>query len=139
MNLGEDAGGPGLEIADNEGFSTILGRRDVVVGTGQKERKPAASVLLLGKGRKVLWSAPYRHAPAVTKCLRQRQERVSEEVKEIAWKAQHRLHSRYRKLTARCKNSGKVVTAMGRELLGFIWAIGVHVEAKERKALGQAA
>lgn len=81
----------------------------------------------------------YRHAPAVTKCLRQRQERVSEEVKEIAWKAQHRLHSRYRKLTARGKNSGKVVTAMGRELLGFIWAIGVHVEAKQRKALGQAA
>jgi transposase len=81
----------------------------------------------------------YRHAPAVTKCLRQRQERVSEEVKEIAWKAQHRLHSRYRKLTSRGKNTGKVVTAMGRELLGFIWAIGVHVEAKQRKALGQAA
>jgi hypothetical protein len=58
VNLGEDAGGPGLEIADNEGFSTILGRRDMVVGTGHKERKPAASVLLLGKGRKVLWSAP---------------------------------------------------------------------------------
>jgi len=32
----------------------------------------------------------YRHAPAVTTCLRKRQERVSEEVKEIAWKAQHR-------------------------------------------------
>jgi transposase len=68
----------------------------------------------------------YRHAPAVTKCLGQRQKRVSEEIKEIAWKAQHRLHSRYRKLTARGKNSGKVVTAMGRELLGFIWAIGVN-------------
>jgi hypothetical protein len=81
----------------------------------------------------------YRHAPAVTKCLRQRQEKVSEEIKEIAWKAQHRLHSRYRKLTARGKNSGKVVTAMGRELLGFIWAIGVKVEAGQRKALGQAA
>ena len=58
MNLGEDAGGPGLEISDNEGFSTILGRREVVLGVGLKERKPAASVLLLGKGRKVLWSAP---------------------------------------------------------------------------------
>ena len=45
----------------------------------------------------------YRHAPAVTTCLRNRQERVSEEVKEIAWKAQHRLHGRYRKLTARDK------------------------------------
>lgn len=58
MNFGEAAGGPGLEITDNEGFSTILGRSDMVVGTGPKERKPAASVLLLGKGRNVLWSAP---------------------------------------------------------------------------------
>jgi hypothetical protein len=55
------------------------------------------------------WS--YRHAPAVTQCLRKRQERVSEEVKEISWKAQHRLHGRYRKLAARGKNIGKVITA----------------------------
>ncbi len=58
VNLGEGAGGPGLEIADNEGFSAVLGRRDVVVGTGPKERKPAASLSLLGKDRRVLWSAP---------------------------------------------------------------------------------
>jgi hypothetical protein len=78
----------------------------------------------------------YRHAPAVTACLRKRQQRVSEEVKEIAWKAQHRLHGRYRKLAARGKNTGKVITAVGRD---FIWAIGVKVEAEQRKALGQAA
>lgn len=58
VNLGEDGGGPGLEISDNEGFSTVLGRREVVVGADQKERKPAASLLLLGKNRRVLWSAP---------------------------------------------------------------------------------
>ncbi len=81
----------------------------------------------------------YRHAPAVTPSLRKRQERVSEEVKEIAWKAQHRLHGRYRKLTARGKNTGKVITAVGRELLGFICAIGVKVEAEQRKAWSQAA
>jgi isochorismate hydrolase len=33
----------------------------------------------------------------------------------------------------------KVITAVGRELLGFIWAIGVKVEAEQRKALRQAA
>jgi len=58
VNLGEDAGGPGLEITDNEGFSTVLGRREMVLGAGRKERKPAASLLLLGKNQKVLWSAP---------------------------------------------------------------------------------
>jgi hypothetical protein len=49
-------------------------------------------------------------------------------VKEIAWKAQHRLHRRYRRLAERGMPHQKVVTAVGRELLGFIWAVGVHVE-----------
>src|ERR1700682_1565882 len=58
VNLCEDAGRPRLEVGDHEGFSTVLGRRDVVGGTRPKERKPAASVLLLGKDHKVIWSAP---------------------------------------------------------------------------------
>jgi transposase len=72
----------------------------------------------------------YRHRPAVGATLRKRQATVSAEVKEIAWKAQHRLHGRYRALTARGKCRQQVVTAIGRELLGFIWAIGVHVESQ---------
>jgi transposase len=71
----------------------------------------------------------YRHRPAVGPTLRKRQAPVSPEVKEIAWKAQHRLHARYRALTARGKCRQQAVTAIGRELLGFIWAIGVHVES----------
>lgn len=74
----------------------------------------------------------YRHRPNVGAALRQRQELVSEEVREIAWKAQHRLYTRYRKLMARGKDKGKVITAIGRELLGFIWAIGVKVEAAQK-------
>jgi transposase len=70
----------------------------------------------------------YRHRPAVGPALRKRQETVSEEIKEIAWKAQQRLHERYRKLLAKGKSKGVVVTAVGRELLGFIWAIGIQVE-----------
>jgi hypothetical protein len=56
-------------------------------------------------------------------------------VKAIAWKAQHRLHARYGRLTAKGKCKEQVVTAVGRELLGFIWAIGVHVEATRRQTL----
>ncbi len=37
----------------------------------------------------------------------------------------------YRALTARGKTPQHAATAVGRELLGFIWAIGVHVEARE--------
>jgi transposase len=81
----------------------------------------------------------YRHPPNIGGALRKRHEVVSEEVREIAWKAQHRLHTRYRKLTARGKNKGKVVTAIGRELLGFIWAIGVKIEATQKEILRRAA
>jgi hypothetical protein len=75
----------------------------------------------------------YRHRPNVGGVLRKRQEKVSEEIREIAWKAQHRLHTRYRKLMARGKEKGKVLTAMGRELLGFIWAIGIKAEAAQKE------
>ena len=68
--------------------------------------------------------------------LRKRQEGLSEEVKEIAWKAQHRLSSRYRRLLARGKSPQKVATAIGRELLGFVWAIGMQV-AKEQPGYTQ--
>jgi len=72
------------------------------------------------------WS--YRHRPSIGAGLAARQQNSSAAVKEIAWKAQHRPHARYSKLLAKGKTKQKVVTAVGRELLGFIWAIGVHVE-----------
>jgi transposase len=74
----------------------------------------------------------YRYRPAVGAMLRKRQAGASEEVRAIAWKAQHRLHARYRHLTARGKCKQETVTAVGRELLGFIWAIGVNVESQNR-------
>ena len=70
----------------------------------------------------------YRHAPAVTASLRKRQVGQSAEVIAIAWKAQHRLHGRFRRLLGRGKPPQQVVTAVARELLGFIWAIGVTIE-----------
>src|SRR5499427_5911962 len=65
--------------------------------------------------------------------LLKRQVGLSPEVREIAWKAQNRLHLRYRKFLARGKNKPQIVTAVGRELLGFIWAIGVKVEAEQQR------
>lgn len=82
--------------------------------------------------RRVLVEAAwaYRHRPAVGAALQKRQATTSAEVKEIAWKAQHRLHARYRALTARGKGKPQAITALARELLGFIWAIGVQEEAR---------
>ena len=80
------------------------------------------------------WS--YRLRPGVGPALRKRQEDVPEELKAIAWKAQNRLHKRYSRLAAAGKDQRKIITAVGRELLGFIWAIGTKAEAaaRQRKA-----
>ena len=64
---------------------------------------------------------------------------MSPEVTAIAWKAQHRVHARDRHVLARGKCKQEVVTAVGRELLGFIWAIGVQVEATKRAEQSAAA
>jgi transposase len=72
------------------------------------------------------WS--YRHRPAIGPGLRKRQQGVSEPIEEIAWKAQVRLSRRYARLAAAGKDQRKIVTAVARELLGFIWAIGVKAE-----------
>ena len=73
------------------------------------------------------WS--YRLRPGIGPALRKPQESVAEEIKEIAWKAQHRLHKRYYRLATAGKDQRKIITAVGRELLGFIWAIGIRAEA----------
>lgn len=67
----------------------------------------------------------YQHRPNVTGFLLRRQKNLalSDEVKKIAWKSQQRLHKRYKTFAARGKNKNQIVTALGRELLGFIWAI----------------
>jgi transposase len=79
------------------------------------------------------WS--YRLRPGVGPALRKRQEGVPEEIKEVAWKAQHRLHKRYMKLSAAGKDQRKIITAVGRELLGFIWAIGTKAEVAARQQM----
>jgi transposase len=74
----------------------------------------------------------YQHRPNVQGRVLRRQKSLalSEEATRIAWKAQQRLHKRFTALTARGKNNSVIVTALARELLGFMWAIAVYTEAK---------
>jgi hypothetical protein len=48
-------------------------------------------------------------------------------IREIAWKAQLRLYTRYRKLARSGKPANVVTAAIARELAGFIWAIARRV------------
>ena len=64
-------------------------------------------------------------------------------VTEAAWNAQTRLHQRYKHLTGvGRKKSPVAAAALGRELAGFVWAIGRMVKphpAKPAAAQGKAA
>ena len=79
--------------------------------------------------RRVLVEAAwhYRLKPKVSAAMQQRQQHQPKPVRLIAWKAQQRLHKRYQKLMVR-KKSVVAVTALARELVGFVWAIACHVK-----------
>ena len=55
---------------------------------------------------------------------------LPEPISAVAWKAQVRLSRRYHHLIAAGKAAPKVITAIARELVGFIWAIARMVEPK---------
>lgn len=71
----------------------------------------------------------FRHPARRTAHLRRRLEKQSAEVQALAWKAQVRLCGRYRKLIARGKQYNKVITAIARELIAFLWATARLVSA----------
>ena len=87
------------------------------------------------------WS--YQYHPSVNLRMQRCQDEIKieliAEVKEIAWKAQRRLCGKYRALLNTGKPKQVAVTAVGRELLGFVWAIAVYVERKQAKQIGNAA
>jgi len=73
------------------------------------------------------WHA--RHKPWLSSRLKEVIPTLPADVSAIAWKAQERLHRKFTKLTFLRKPAGKVATAVARELVGFVWAIGYKVEA----------
>jgi transposase len=101
--------------------------------TGASVRRGAITKAGNAHLRRILGEAAwaYQSRPSMSADLRKRQQGLSEEVKELAWKAQHRLCSRYRRLIAKGKQPQKVTIALARELLGFIWAIGMQIEKEQ--------
>jgi len=69
----------------------------------------------------------YQGVPRLGRQMLYRQEALPKTICAIAWKAQLRLTSRFRRLVARGKAKPKVATAIARELTGFIWAIAREV------------
>jgi transposase len=97
--------------------------------SGQKRRLGAITKTGNSHARRMLIEAAwnYRFPARISLRLQKRQEQQPAAVREIAWRAQLRLHYRYRRLTARALQPNKVCVAIARELVGFIWSIGQQV------------
>jgi len=104
--------------------------------SGDSKRRGAITKTGNAHLRRVVGEAAwhYRHRPRVIGQLRKRQQGLSTETVDIAWKAQERLHQRYIRLAIRGKNKNKAITAVGREMLGFMWDIAVRVERAHQDA-----
>lgn len=112
------------------GYSGLVPSEHSSGGPG-KARRGAITKTGNGRLRKILIEAAwaYRHLPRVGVVLRRRQAGQPQTVVDIGWKAQQRLHARFARLSAKGKPHNVAITAVARELLGFIWAIGTQVEA----------
>ena len=64
----------------------------------------------------------YRHHPFVSAAVRLRQRGAPATAITTAWTAQQRLHRRYVRFAMRGKRQQHIVTAIARELTGFVWA-----------------
>jgi transposase len=92
--------------------------------SGARSRRGGITKAGNGHVRRILIEAAWhcRHRPNVGVILRRRQRGQDPAVIAHAWRAQRRLYGRFHKLSARMLRT-KAVTAVARELVGFLWAV----------------
>lgn len=99
--------------------------------SGQKRRQGAITKTGNEACRRAIIEAAwqYRLPARVTPHIRARHHGQPPAVIQIAWQAQTRLCQRYQALIRHRKKTVVVVTAIGRELVGFLWAIAREIHA----------
>ena len=92
--------------------------------SGPRERRGPITKAGNSHARALLTEAAWnnRHRPAATLLLQRRRQGQPPAVVAIAVKAQHRLARKFRRLDAR-KHRHVAITAVARELCGFVWAV----------------
>lgn len=112
----------------------FFGLTSCEASTGDKRKLGGITKCGNGACRRALVEAAhhYRLTPKVSEALQKRQEQQSREVRAISFKAQQRLYARHKVLTGHRKKACVVVTALARELCGFVWAIVCQVSAPEK-------
>jgi transposase len=71
----------------------------------------------------------YRYRPNIGPVLARRQRGQHPDILGVSWRAQTRLNDRYRHLLHHRKDVRKVITAVARELVGFVWEVLQYVPA----------
>ena len=98
--------------------------------TGDRRRQGALTKAGNAHARRILvecaWA--YRFPARQTARIQRRAEQTPAAVQAIAWHAQKRLCGRFRRLRARGLSTPKTVTAIARELCGFLWAVVYEVQ-----------
>ena len=115
----------GIERFDSpRALAAYLGLVPTLYASGESAHRGKITKTGNGHIRRALVQAcwGYRHRAAVGPRLRARREGQPERVITIADEAQRRLTARYRRLIERRKTPNKVVIAIARELVGFLWA-----------------
>jgi len=107
-------------------FMAYIGLVPSEDSTGKRRRQGAITRCGNAHLRRILVEAAwhYRHLPLMSKELRRRNQGLAEGVRRIAWEAQKRLNKRLYHLIHAGKSTPKAITAVARELAGFIWAVG---------------
>jgi transposase len=108
-------------------FMAFVGLVPSERSSGSKQRRGGITKTGNGHVRRLLIQAAwhYRRPPRLRSLIMRR--RWAEQPPKIvahAQKAQERLHRRFARFSARGKPSQLAVTAVARELAGFVWAIG---------------
>ena len=103
--------------------------------TGDRVRRFGITKAGNGRARKALIESAwcYRFPARIGSAKLTRVEAAPQAARRIAWKAQTRLTARYRALMRRGKPKTVAVTAVARELAGFIWAM--HRSLADEKAI----
>jgi transposase len=93
--------------------------------SGDRQARGALTKTGNTHARRILVEAAwhYRHRPSLRGRLARRSHGQPAEVVHHAWRAQQRLHRRYRHLVGRGKRPPVAVAAVARELVGFLWAV----------------
>ncbi len=107
-------------------FMSYVGLVPSEDSTGTRRRQGAITRCGNGHLRRIIVEAAwhYRHVPRMSKELRRRNRGLASGVTRLAWEAQKRLNRRLYHLLHAGKSIQKAITALARELAGFIWAVG---------------